>query len=121
MRILRGVCESDSYSDSVHRVKVTVQGVCSSEEVDVVNGVYLRKGDQVFVYYEDRYASPLVLGRCSGQVEVPELLNLINAMVDVFNGHVHTFTGDVVGKVCSGTTMASLSKQSKIKMNDILY
>lgn len=113
MIILRGVCQTPSSASPIHRVAVTVPGVCDNQVMDTLNGIFLKKGDEVFVYFEEEYNSPLVLGRCSGQLEIQDLVNVINAMVTIFNTHTHA----VAGSVASPPTM----KQNRITPDNLLY
>lgn len=91
--IVRAKCVSDSSADSKnHRVKVTCEGVFENLEVDSINGIYLRKDDLVYVQtLTDDWYDAMILGRCSGQLELQQLVDVINALIDIVNEDKRAF------------------------------
>ena len=113
-KIVRAVCNSNSFDDEFHRVSITSEGSFTNLLVDNLNGIYLRKNDEVYVFIEDDLINPMILGRCSGQLEIQDLLNLLNNFIDVFNKHVHkiptgTFLTNVVVAGGSGAPATSVN------------
>lgn len=138
--IVCAVCETNSFDDSAHhRVKVSCDGVFKQLEVDVVNGIYLRKGDIVYVYTEGTWFDALVLGRCSGQLELQQLVDVINKIIEilnedkkVFDNHTHKVTSvpalvagaiPVTGTITNTMLSPSSSFKSgeKIEPDDLLH
>lgn len=87
--ILKGKCTSNS-RNSDHRVKVTVDGICEDVLMQTLNGLYLREDDPVYVYFDEHYLCPLVLGACDGQLEVDNLRDILNSYIDSYNTHIHS-------------------------------
>lgn len=149
-RIVRAICATNSFDDSDnHRVKITCKGVFSDLEVDSLNGLYLRKGDEVYVFsaFENWYDA-IILGRCNGQLELQNLVDVINKLIDIvnedkkaFEGHTHVISTTAATKIispngsCSVVTPVPLSsptdslglkginfadKEGNIKCDDLL-
>lgn len=142
--IIQGYCTSDSKATTDHRVKVTVPGICENVLMDTVNGLYLRNGEQVFVYFMDNYLSPLVIGRVSGQFEISKLDDVLNSIISKYNNHFHpeyaallafatacsaSVTDPVLAAAAatlqrflsSNTPGAPTTKISSVKPDDFLY
>lgn len=90
-RIIRAIVKTESASNPNHSVQLDAPGYFTNLTVESVNGIYLRKGDVVFVYVDDTFTSPLILGRATGQLELTELVNVINALVDIINNNKDVF------------------------------
>lgn len=141
MKIIRGKVNSNSADDKYHRVKVTSEGVLKNLLVDNVNGIYLRSGEEVYIAIKDDYTEPMVIGRCSGQLEIQDLVDVINGLIDVINGnnskfnsHTHTITHElgviippatapipVEGVITETAPPSSMKNLDKVKVDDILY
>lgn len=72
-------------------VTITADGYFTDLKVESVNGLYLCKNDIVFVYIDDAFISPLILGRATGQLELTELVNVINKLIDIINNDKDAF------------------------------
>lgn len=109
-KIIRATCTSNSFDDEFHRVKVTSEGSFKDLLLDNVNGIYLRKGDDVYIFLEEDFINPLILGRCSGQLEIQDLLDLINNLISVFNKHTHKIpSGFLKGDVSAASILTTLA------------
>jgi len=105
--IIRCVVEDPSDNDSLRRVTVKNPAIWEdkSDLCDSVNGLFLRKGEIVYVDISDGIHNPLVLGRVGNWIDGQEILDLfnnlvkeinntrdkLNELIRLYNAHMHTY------------------------------
>lgn len=57
-------------------------------------------------------------GTLGGLVKIQDLTNKLNALVNTFNSHTHSFEGTVEGTACSGTTNPIIAQASGFSKSD---
>lgn len=146
-RIVRAEVLTDSSSDSFNRVKLKSPGIWNeSQLIESVNGIFLRKGEIVFVSLEDNFQSPLIIGRACNWLNAEELTSLVNNLIDSinklgdeidansskFNSHTHNCSaliptvGGVPGTIVGFTlapnmSMSDVSTISNIDVDDVIH
>lgn len=132
--IIRAEVTTNSWEDELRRVKIKSEGIYEdSPLIETVNGLYLRKGEKVYVDVSDGFEAPFIIGRCGNWIDGDEILALFNKFVDCINktradvrklqekydNHTHQVTVSHPGGVF--TTMATPSKVGSTEkdMNDI--
>lgn len=87
--IYRGTVQTDSKSHGEHRIKVLVPGIWEDKSqipyVESVNGIYLRKNEEVYLLINDTYDSGIVIGRMKDWLNAEELTALFNSLIDEIN------------------------------------
>lgn len=114
-KIIRAQVLTASEDSSDRRVKLKADGIWDeSPLIDSINGLFLRKGEWVFVDVSDGYESPLILGRVCNWLEAQELTDLLNTIIDKindnadkFNKHTHVCDLEVA---TTGTAAAQTGK-----------
>ncbi len=74
--------------------------------------------DLAIVKYTEVESITINGGNLGGLVNITQLTNKLNALVNKFNNHTHTFKGAVSGATCSGTTDSTLSQASTFSKSD---
>lgn len=74
--------------------------------------------DLAIVKYTEVESITINGGNLGGLVNIAQLTSKLNALVNKFNNHTHTFTGEVSGANCSGTTASTLSQASTFSKSD---
>lgn len=84
--IIRAEVTTNSWDDDLRRVKIKCPGIYDeSPLIESVNGLYLRKGEFVYVDISAGYEAPFIIGRCGNWIDGDEILSLFNKLVSELN------------------------------------
>lgn len=132
LSIYRGSVLTASDEHSEHRVKVLVPGIWEDKSqipyIESVNGIYLRKKEDVYLLINDTYDSGIVIGRMRDWLNAQEITDLFNMLIDAinadreslrklmdaFNGHGHTGVYSGAAQTATARSSAPLFGQQPL-------